>query len=274
MIRLAVSSGLLREIESRLRGAALQSSDGDYLSNCDAVAILAPTGAEEPPVEQILQARKHVLLSAEHCSSLQRLQTLTDTARQAGVQFVVANWERYRPSRQVIREQLDLGKLGEPGLIRLHHWGIPATPDSMISDLDLVLWYSGQSPNVVHAVEQEGLLIHLGFAPGGMALINRLFRPGQGEYRSLSIIASNGAAYADDHQNIQLLFRTERSPSTLLCEEGFSFLTTMVQEFVQGLNTGRNMSRSVLDWRKALVVADAVRKSLATRQAVVPEGLD
>src|SRR5207245_1284905 len=96
--------------------------------------------------------------------------------------------------RQLIRQHLDAGKLGEPGLIRLHRWTAPDSASSILLDLDLVHWYFGRSPNLVHAVEQESLLVHLGFSGGGMALIDRLIRADQGAYRSLSVIGSNGAA--------------------------------------------------------------------------------
>ena len=35
---------------------------------------------------------------------------------------VVINPDRFLPSRQLIRQQIEAGKLGEVGLIRIHRW--------------------------------------------------------------------------------------------------------------------------------------------------------
>ena len=37
-------------------------------------------------------------------------------------QVVVVNSDQFLPSRQLIRQQLDTGKLGEVGLVRVHRW--------------------------------------------------------------------------------------------------------------------------------------------------------
>jgi predicted dehydrogenase len=235
--------------------------------------------ADSNLIEQHLRAGKHVLMSADAWGSSEKLQTLSEAARQAGVQFALANLDRYLPSRQLIRQQLDAGKLGEPGLIRVHRWrsGTAAVSDAhgvpgpLLRDLDLVLWFFERTPNLVYAVEQSGYLqIHLGFPGGGMALLDTTSLPG-GDYYSLSLIGSDGAAYADDHQNMHLHYKSG-SPRAVLAEEGYSFFAAAVQEFVDALNVARDLSPQVHAWQNALAVAAAVRQSLQLRRAVEPEG--
>ena len=123
---------------------------------------------------------------------------------------IVINPDRFLPSRQLIRQQFDTGKLGEVGLIRVHRWeprgsasadDVHGLPASLLRDLDVVLWLIGHSPDAVYAVEQTDsnpsnsrgrfLQVHLGFPSGAMALLDFADRlpPGEG-YQSLSLIGS------------------------------------------------------------------------------------
>ncbi len=237
---------------------------------------------------------------------------------------IVINPDRFLPSRQLIRQQLNSGKLGEVGLIRVHRWEpargqapqnselaepsvssaqspIPpilnsAVPDpgprlpvSLLRDLDVVLWLIGQSPDAVYAVEQTDsnsgnprghfLQVHLGFPSGAMALLDFADRLPAGEgYQSLSVIGSAGTAYADDHQNMQLIFRGGR-PQALLAEESGRRHAALVQETVEALQAGGDVSAHVADWQSVLKVAEAVRqsiesnKSIGTRSGKVDESL-
>ncbi|MGI8977993.1 MAG: Gfo/Idh/MocA family protein [Pirellulaceae bacterium] len=179
------------------------------------------------------------------------------------------------PSRQFIKRELDAGKLGEPGLIRIHHWeeaggeldAAHALPSALLQQIDVILWLMGKSPTVVYAVEhgerarnRQGryLQVHLGFPGDAMALLDysSLHPPGD-PYRSLHVIGSAGAAYADDQQNMQLLYKGGQARGVMAKE---------------GAASGHGFADMTADWDKALAVADAVQQSLQTRQAVSLEG--
>jgi predicted dehydrogenase len=314
MIRCAVwiEDSICREIAPRLRGATVETwpcGDIEYgcgdvtqffmiPNSCDAAAFFDQSPLEPNFIERCIKAGKHVLLTTHACppspiweAPSGVLEALSVTAKQAGVQLAVVNPDRGLPSRQLIKQQLDAGKLGDSGLVRLHHWG-PASADSCLSplgipaplvhDLDSVLWLTGKTPDLVYASEQTAnerhdspgrfVQVHLGFPGGGMALIDYTDRlpPGDG-YQSLSVIGSAGAAYADDHQNTQLLYRGGR-PLAVRADDGVKQLAALLQEFVDDLQTGRDLSASVTAWRDVLTVADAVRRSLESRQAIPLEG--
>jgi hypothetical protein len=110
--------------------------------------------------------------------------------------------------------------------------------------------------------------VHLGFPGGGMALLDFDGRlpPGDG-YRSLSVIAFAGAAYADDHTNMQLVYRGGH-PQAVRTEEHAGQLAELAQEFVDALRDGRNLTTI---WRDVFAVADAVSRSIASGQAVTLE---
>src|SRR5262249_25521148 len=140
----------------------------------------------------------------------------------------------------------------------------PAGP--LVRDLDLAGWLFGTLPNVVYAVEQAdgGVLAHLGFPGGGMALIDLSVLPPGDSYHSLSLIGSTGAASAADHQNVQLVYRGGR-PQAVRTGEGVKALAALVQEFIDG-------HPDPTDWGGVLAVGAAVGRSRATRQAVHLEG--
>jgi predicted dehydrogenase len=186
----------------------------------------------------------------------------------------LANPQRMLPSRKLIKRELDAGKLGEPGLIRIHHWEVGGEveaayklPLALLQQLDLILWFMGKPPTVVYAVEQGDkskskqvryIQIHLGFPGDSMALLvfSSFYPPGD-PYRSLHVIGSAGAVYADDQQNMQLLYK------------GGQPRGVVAQETVAGEQDSSDMTK---DWEEVLAVAAAVQRSLDSRQAVSLEG--
>jgi predicted dehydrogenase len=169
--------------------------------------------------------------------------------------------------------------------VRIHHWlsaptapaplGLPAP---LLRDLDMVQWLIAQPPDRVFALERPAaagrtVQVHLGFPGGGMALVDYTSGlPDGNGYRSLSVIGAAGAAHADDHQNMQIVYRGG-APQAVRTAEGVRHFTALVQEFLDALHAGRDLSASTADWRGVLAVADAVQKSLASGQAVAPEAV-
>lgn len=284
MIRLAISgidAGVVLAIFARLRGAVIAPLD-----DCVAVAFLdssLDTPAARNP-EQFLHTQRHVLLSARGCCMWAELDRLKHAARLGGCRLAVANEDRYLPSRQLIKAQLDAGKLGAVGLVRIHHWESISTVDgavsptmyeSLLPGIDLAQWLIGTKPQVIYTTfDSSGSLgqVHLGFSAGAMALIDYTERlPPGNAYRSLAVIGSVGAAYSDDHINGQLLYQGG-SPRAVWAEERLQQLAAMVQDFIDALAVGREFTSDVA-WESALEVADAVRLSFETRRAVSLEDL-
>ena len=100
-----------------------------------------------------------------------------------------------------------------------------------------------------------------------MALIDcaRTLPPGDA-YSSLSLIGSAGAAYADVHHNMQLLFGGGR-PAAFLTRDGDGYLVALLQEFVSALAEKREPSVPGADGLTVLQVVEAAAESLATGQA-------
>jgi predicted dehydrogenase len=288
MIRLAVSNpetAIWQEAAPRLRAATIVTAvDAQHHAppeSCVAAVFAGPGRADAEAIARWLRAGKHVLLALEECLPNDLLEALFGVARETKVRLAVVNPDRYLPSRQLIRQQIDAGKLGEVVLVRSHRWETAAfdgarVPGPVVYDLELTLTLLGKGPNRVYAIDrlvnEQGdlasryLQVHLGFPGGSMALLDytNSLPPGDG-YQMLSVIGSAGAAYADDHQNMQLLYRGGR-PQALRTDERARQLTTLVQEFVDALHAGDEGNEST--WRTVWAVAAAVGCSLETRQPI------
>jgi predicted dehydrogenase len=283
-IRLAVchpDEAALAGIAARLRGATVELCHPRAFfhsppKNCNACVFF---GIDEIDGTHLI-CDTHVFLVPPPFPSLVTIEHLAEGARKSGVQFAVVNPDRYLPSRQLIRKQL--AALGEAGLVRLHRWEPNANtasepnalPDALLRDLDTTLWLVGRKPNRVYAIEPKSdvgriVQVHLGFANGAMALLDytNTLPAGDG-YQSLSVIAANGAAYADDHQNRQLLYRGG-APQAIQTGEEAGHLAAIAQDFVNALREDRDLSVHANAWKDVFAVADTVSKSLASGRAEV-----
>jgi len=205
MLRLAIIGGD-PGVFRRLRGAVAAPAE-----DCDAVVVLS---GDVPPGRRVLFADIDAL-----------------APKHLDMPPTVANPDRFLPSRRLIREKLYAG-LGEPGLVRIHRWSPRPVPPTR--DVDMALWLMGRAPDVVHAVRGDGVSqIHLGFPGGGMALVSHAHGPALGEYTSLSVIAADGAAHADDHVNHQLLFKAGVAHA-VPTDEGDIAVASMIQGFIDG----------------------------------------
>jgi hypothetical protein len=269
MLRLGVIGGSPDdhcEQARRLRGATLDPDSPP--ADADAVVLLS----EDDSVERLLAKGKHVLLADESVLTGERLAAWGALARPGGPQLAVLNRDRHLPSRQLIRQQL-AANLGEPGLVRVHRWSAALSHAHLKRDLDLVLGFLGRAPQVVHALSGHDLLqVHLGFPGGGMALIGHATGPHLADgYSSASVIARNGAAYADDHASRQMHF-TGGAVHALRTSEDTLALVAMAQSFVDGLSGGVDLWSSLSAWTAVLAVLDAIAHSLASGRAVQREG--
>jgi predicted dehydrogenase len=201
---------------------------------------------------------------------------------------------RFLPSVQAVKQSLDAGQLGKPALLRIHRWEphdfsncqtdategsesfSTATFGRLAREIDVACWFFGETPTYVYAVgrrsssDQNGLeylQLHLGFACDGMALIDhaRTLPPGEC-YFSLSLIGAKGAAYVDDHHNMQLLFG-EHHPRAVKTPQGDLHALLQLQEFVSAIGGNREPAVTGADARRVIQVIEATAESLASRRA-------
>jgi len=152
----------------------------------------------------------------------------------------------------------------------------------VIRELDLATWLFDAAPTEVYATgrkqggaslpDHDYVQVHLGFPNDGMALIDysAALPAGQG-YSSLSVIGSTGAAYSDDHQNMNLLYRGG-SPQAIDTGYGAQHVLAQLQEFVDAIIEKRDPIVTGKDGIAAIQVAEAVLSSIASGRSAKLNG--
>ena len=191
---------------------------------------------------------------------------------------------RFLPSVRTVKDSLASGKLGAAGLVRIHYWQTKSASDvweSLRQQLDVTCWLIGQPPTAVFALGRHGqagaksrdyLQVHLGFSDDRMAVIDCATSLAEGDdYYSLSVIGSTGAAYADDHHNMQLVYGGQH-PQAIRTSQGDLGLLATLQEFIDATAKSRPPLCGSAEWQRALRLSATVEQSLASGQSVMLEG--
>ena len=254
----------------------------------DAVVIHSPVSQRRDLARRAAEAGKHVLVDMPIGCSVEDVEAVIEACASAGVHLMVGRPLRSMPYQLAVRESLDAGKLGAPGLLRIHHWNSGAGESTngdiaelTMGEVDLACWLFDAAPDAVYAVAPKndvsagllGVQLHLGFPDGGMALVDCTRSAGEAvdPYFALTLIGSKGAAYADDHHNANLLFRTEGTTS-LNVGQGRDHVWHQLREFVDAIDADRRPGTSGEEARLAAAVVEAAAESLATRRAAVLVG--
>jgi predicted dehydrogenase len=259
----------------------------------DAVVVRVPLAERAGAIRTAAAAGKHVLVEAPIAATAAATQSLVDDCRAATVSLGIGGTRRFRPSCQAIVDRLAEGKLGEPGLLRIHRWSAGGTPpeaamtlaEQTFADIDLSLSLFAALPTSLYAIGHAGatapnghpsmppyLQVHCGFAMGGMALFDFVtsLPPGK-NYDSLSLIGSAGAAYADDHHNTHLLF-CGGDPRALVSHDEHLQVIGEWQAFVDAVVAQRPPPVGGSDCHAGQQVIDALALSLSTNRPVHARG--
>lgn len=270
-----------RRLGAGLQAASLAELLDGHPDSCSCVLVHGAADTRLDAAEAAVRHGKHVLLELPAAAYATRLTALGEQCGAAGACLMIGGTLRYLPSQQVLKQRLDGGKLGEPGLLRAHRWhagngtgAAPAWQDLAAPYLDLANWLFDDCPERVYARASgaDYAQIHLGFRAGGMALIDVSagLPPGDG-YRSVSVIGSAGAGYADDHHNRALLFGGG-DPAARDPGEGNHDLAAELADFSAAIAERRAPSVTVSDARAALSVAEAAAASAADGVVLVRRG--
>ena len=274
---------------ARTAGAAVRGGTLDELLDSaaetfDAVIITSPPETHAALVQRAAQAGKHALVEPPLAPTAGEAQQIAAAARAAGVRLMLAHPARFQADHRAVKDSLDDGELGRPGLLRIHQWfcatdGSERAAHAGLTALDLALWMFAGLPTHVYAVARpaqttglaaaEYAQVHLGFAGGGMALIDLAHTLPTGDgYDSLTLIGSLGAAYADTHHNVQLLYGGGH-PQAVRTEPDESVVALMLAEFAAAIAERREPAVGGADGHAALLVAAAVESSLAAAAALM-----
>lgn len=211
----------------------------------DAVILHGRSDLNPNLVQTTLDAGKHILVNGPLADSYASALQTAARCRAASVRTMITQPLRQLPSVQAVKSKLDEGKLGAPGMFRLHRWentGPKEAPliDRLTPEVDLAIWLFGGTPTRIFAlapasVKPDYWQLHMGFEDNGMAVIDWCWTLPEGkDYSNWSVIGSKGAAYVDDHSNSNLLFEGG-APSAIRTEPGAGYFLAPLQQFVEAV---------------------------------------
>ena len=250
----------------------------------DAVIVNTPNDSHADIALAAIAAGRHVLVEKPLALSADEADEVRRQANRTDVRLMVAHTLRFVPANVQVHRALAAGELGKPGMLRSHRWlrRFPGPPGGWkhdparsgglclheaVHEIDQALWLIDERPTHVHALAAPELLqIHLGYASGAMAIcgIATGLPLGSGYY-SLTLIGSLGAAYADDHHNVHLVYRGGR-PQAALTDLRASAVRAQLDEFARAIGEERDPSVSGADAVAALQIAEAAAASSASGQ--------
>ncbi|MEX0725007.1 MAG: hypothetical protein WD065_01975 [Planctomycetaceae bacterium] len=231
----------------------------------DAVVAQVPFKMRKSFVDVAFEHKKPLFVTSPISRHPPGIAEVDRRFQEAGIPLMIAPLQRYTPAAQSIKSALDSGKLGTPGLLRIHRWENAPSDDArwqMQPEFDLVRWLFGALPLTIYAIGDKTdqatyRQVHLGFPEGGMALVDHTDSlKGKADYFSLSLIGSTGAAYADDHHNQQLLFHNGDGPTALRTGQGDFALINSLREFATCVSKNTTIDNS-LEYDAVLITAAA-----------------
>ena len=260
----------------------------DHGDSFDAVVVDAPAHSRGRLAITAARVGKHVLVDTPIALSLEEADAVVDAAEESGVRLMAGNLGRFAPAGATVREALDSGELGEPGLLRIHRWeslGTGSWPtldeeqgsvvvQNLSADIDLAVWLFGGLPSEVYATgrrvshggidQPDYVQVHLGFEGDGMSVIDySASLPAGPGYHFLSMIGSKGAAYADDHHNVNLVYGNGGTRA-IDPGGGVGHILAQLQEFADAVREDREPAPTGADGRSALLVAEAAEESMSS----------
>ena len=130
--------------------------------NVDAVTVVSPEDTHAEIVQAALNSGSHVFCEKPLATKLSEARKLAKISLERGLKLRVGYILRYEPRHRVLKQQIEAGKLGEIGKIRAkrdisrswfeaYGYRVHSAYETLIHDVDLVLWFSQQRCKSVSA---------------------------------------------------------------------------------------------------------------------------
>ena len=287
----AVTDGAQLDSGNVIAVATLADLLESHVNDIDAVIVQTPTDERAAHITLAAAAGKHVLVQGPLARSAADARAVGDACAAHDVVLMAGQIDRYRSDVAAVRASMAAGQVGRLGLVRSHRWQPPPADGSsaweldpdrsggifvheLTREIDLAAWLFDAPPNAVFAIARgqdpdrpDAALVHLGFPDGGMAVLDVTTALPQGDgYWALELIGADGAVYADDQHNMQLLYRGG-SPAARITTQGDAAAISQLQAFVEAVSNGSGAAASVAAGVLALDVADAAMASAASGRA-------
>jgi myo-inositol 2-dehydrogenase/D-chiro-inositol 1-dehydrogenase len=266
----------------------------------DAVLIASSTDTHADYIERCAAAGKPVLCEKPLDLDAQRASACVKAAQKAGIPLYLGFNRRYDPSFMRLKREIAAGTIGT--LETLHIISRDPSPppveyikrsgglfrDMMIHDLDMARWLLGAEPVEVFARgsalvdpgigaagDVDTAMVMLRTARGQLCQIANSRRCSFGYDQRIEAFGSQGMVRADNHTATSVTvagtsgFNTEPALPFFL-ERYAAAYRLELEDFVNALHDKRVELATGEDGLRALLLADAAQRSLASGAAVAP----
>jgi UDP-N-acetylglucosamine 3-dehydrogenase len=154
-------------------------ADVPALDDVQLVCIATPEAYHLEPTMACLAAGKHVLLEKPISTRLDEARLLFEQAERYGRILAPAHVLRFHPAYATLKERIASGRLGrvvslaagrnEPQARAARFHRVHSFLEVLIHDIDLAIWYTGDRPERVYAIERK--VLHAGPADAVWGMI-------------------------------------------------------------------------------------------------------
>ncbi|CDM60578.1 MULTISPECIES: inositol 2-dehydrogenase [Rhizobium] len=264
----------------------------------DAVLIATSTDTHSDLIEAATKAGKAVLCEKPVDLSLERARACQIAAAATGKPVMIGFNRRFDPNFAALKTAADRGEIGKTELLSITSFD-PAPPpvsyirvsgglfrDMMIHDFDMACWIFGGAPETVTAIgssivdadigaagDVDTAAVTLKFADGRIAVIKNSRRAVYGYDQRIELLGSEGLLAAGNILENTLTKATKdgvtgAKPEFFFLERYMRAYSIEWNAFVEAITSGSALPVSLDDGVKALAVAEAATRSLATGQTV------
>lgn len=283
-------------------GAPVMNSAAEVFASSavDAVLIATATDTHADLIEQAVAAGKPVLCEKPIDLSLARVNRCADIIRGAKVPIQLGFVRRFDPGHKAVHDAVRAGDIGvlhqvivtsrDPGLAPEAYLKVSGgiLRDMTIHDFDMARYILGEEPDTVFAtgarlvapalMEKLGdfdtITVVMQTASGKQAIINNSREAIYGYDQRVEAFGSQGMAISDNRRAHEMVlsgkgFSNRAMPLLHFFIERYrEAFDTEIGAFVQAVETGQPPVVGFEDGRRALVLAEAALKSIATGRAV------
>ncbi len=293
-----VNTAAAAKLAAQYGAEARSSSDIINDAAIDAVLIATSTDTHSDLIEAATEAGKAVLCEKPVDLSLERARACQIVAAATGKPVMVGFNRRFDPNFAALKTAADRGEIGKTELLSITSFD-PAPPpvsyvrvsgglfrDMMIHDFDMACWIFGGAPETVTAIgssivdadigaagDVDTAAVTLKFADGRIAVIKNSRRAVYGYDQRIELLGSEGLLSAGNILENTLTKATKdgvtgAKPEFFFLERYMRAYSIEWNAFVEAITSGSALPVSLDDGVKALAVAEAAARSLATGQTV------
>lgn len=306
----AIADANLEAARKLARHCRVTNAYGDYREmlardDLDAVVVATPTSTHTEIIKASAAAGKHIFTEKPLSLTLQGCDEAIAAVNTAGVKMHVGLMRRFDPAYLAAKKQIDQGAIGRPVMFksvgrdpwrtsleyaqRQKSGGLIA--DMAIHDFDVARWLMGSEvirahsegeclvfPELKEVGDIDNAVVNLRFANGAVGNVDVSRNAIYGYDIRTEIIGSEGSLMigALQHTPVLTLTRNNVSHDTIpgFMERFAEAYAAEIRDFVEAIETGRDVSVTGADARAATAIAVAATLSLDEGRPVLLSEVD